>query len=74
MKKFIKDYANFWGKNSHNEMGERVCKKPFTHWMITCLVIAIMTLTLSSCGTSQYNVGTGNYMHKQCQGAWTGGQ
>ena len=55
-------------------MGERVCKKPFTHWMITCLVIAIMTLTLSSCGTSQYNVGTGNYMHKQCQGAWTGGQ
>lgn len=42
---------------------------------ITYLTLVIVILLLSSCGSSrQYNIGTGKPMHKQCQGAWTGGQ
>ena len=59
MKKFIKDYANFWHKYSHNENGERICKKPFTNWIITCLVITMLTLIISSCGTTKKGGGCG---------------
>ena len=43
---------------------------------IICAVglILVLSIVLTSCGTTQYNVGTGKAMHKQCQGAWTGGQ
>ena len=51
--------------------------KPFyyiltTYYSIVLIVVAIMFL--SSCGSSQYCVGTGQPMKKACSGAWVGGQ
>ena len=34
------------------------------------VVIAIVIMFLSSCGATQYNVGTGQKMSKHCSGAW----
>jgi hypothetical protein len=49
-------------------------KNPASVVGIAYLTLIITILLLSSCGTTQYNVGTGRPMSKQCQGAWTGGQ
>ena len=34
------------------------------------LVVTLLVIILSSCGTTQYNVGTGEKMKKHCSGAW----
>lgn len=49
-------------------------KNPASFLGVTYLTLVIVILLLSSCGTTQYNVGTGRPMSKQCQGAWFGGQ
>ena len=38
------------------------------------LMITLLVIVLSSCGTTQYNVGTGEKMTRHCSGAWIGGQ
>ena len=38
------------------------------------LMITLLIIALSSCGTTQYNVGTGEKMTRHCSGAWVGGQ
>jgi len=38
------------------------------------LTLIIIILLLSSCASTQYNVGTGRPMQKHCQGGWFGGQ
>ena len=34
------------------------------------LMITLLIIVLSSCGTTQYNVGTGQKMTRHCSGAW----
>ena len=57
MKEFIKDYPNFWEKRTHDENGKRICKYPFAHWMITAATVALLTIFLSSCASSNYYKG-----------------
>ena len=57
-------------------MSDKTLKNVDKVMTIICSVGLILALSIvfTSCGTTQYNVGTGKAMHKQCQGAWTGGQ
>ena len=34
------------------------------------LIIILLGIVLSSCGTTQYNIGTGEKMTRHCNGAW----
>ena len=34
------------------------------------IMIILLVIALSSCGTTQYNVGTGQKMSRHCSGAW----
>jgi len=47
MKEFLKDYLNFWDKRTHDENGKRICKYPFTHWMITALSVSTIVIIIS---------------------------
>jgi len=43
-------------------------------WILLILLVCALSLVFTSCGTTQYNVGTGKTMSKHCNGAWIGGQ
>ena len=43
-------------------------------YILVILLVCAISLVLSSCGTTHYNVGTGQPMNKHCSGAWFGGQ
>ena len=48
-----------------------------TKWIRDVLIIIVLTMFITSCGSSQcmYNVGTGNPMQQTCGGTgWFGGQ
>ena len=46
IKEFLKDYPNFWDKRTHDKNGNRICKYPFTHWIITALVMSSITIII----------------------------
>ena len=47
MKEFIKDYLNFWDKRTHDENGNRICRYPFAHWMITGITVGIVAIIIT---------------------------
>ena len=47
IKEFLKDYLNFWDKRTHDKNGNRICKYPFAHWVITALVVSSITIIIS---------------------------
>ena len=49
-------------------------KKVIEKSVAEILMITLLVIVLSSCGTTQYNVGTGEKMTRHCSGAWIGGQ
>ena len=52
-KQFLTDYTKFWNKHTHDKKGKRVCKYPFTHWLLTCLIVATISILFSSCGMNK---------------------
>ena len=48
MIEFIKDYPNLWAKKTHDKNGNRICKYPFAHWMITGMIVGIITVIIYS--------------------------
>jgi len=47
MKEFIKDYKNFWAKEIWDENHNRLCKRPFLHYTITCLATSAIAIAIS---------------------------
>ena len=45
-------------------------KKVIEKRVAEILVVTLLVIALSSCGTAQYNVGTGEKMSRHCSGAW----
>jgi len=45
-------------------------KKKLERSIAEIIIITLLVLVFSSCGTTQYNVGTGEKMKKHCSGAW----
>jgi len=43
MKELMKDYLNFYNKDVFDKDGNRLCKNPFTYWMITGTTVGILT-------------------------------
>tara|TARA_R110002167_G_scaffold157640_1_gene352659 strand:+ start:162 stop:341 length:180 start_codon:yes stop_codon:yes gene_type:complete len=45
-------------------------KKKLEKNVAEVIMIALLIVIFSSCGTTQYNVGTGEKMSRHCSGAW----
>jgi len=45
-------------------------KKKLERNIAEIIIITLLVIIFSSCGTTQYNVGTGEKMKKHCSGAW----
>ena len=58
------DYATIINQQKIN------MKKRLERSIAEIIIITLLVLVFSSCGTTQYNVGTGEKMKKHCSGAW----
>ena len=45
-------------------------KKKLEKNIAEIIIVILLVVIFSSCGTTQYNVGTGEKMKKHCSGAW----
>tara|TARA_R110002167_G_scaffold200196_1_gene403549 strand:+ start:397 stop:576 length:180 start_codon:yes stop_codon:yes gene_type:complete len=45
-------------------------KKKLEKNIAEIIIVILLMVIFSSCGTTQYNVGTGEKMKKHCSGAW----